>query len=519
MFTSQASRARKTRLEQLKQRLAQEHPELGGLVEQYAELDRIARRTGLFGAGQSHAWSIAWWPVVPVLGTFSSGKSTFINGLLGKAVQRTGNQAVDDHFTVLAYAGGGREQRLPGIALDADPRLPFYGVSERILELEGGRRGEASPVNSYLQMQTVANPLLKHLLLVDSPGFDADQSRATVLRLTDHIIELADLVLVFFDARHPEPGAMQETLEHLVSGVRERHDADKFLFVLNQIDVTAAEDNLDEVVAAWQRALVQHGMGGHRFFCLYSEEAARLPDDPAMHRRYTARRERDLSEITQRLELLGTERSYRLIAHLDELTRRMENEVVPVLQRARRRWTRGVITGDVLIYAALIAAVYFSGLLTPDLAAGGLRVAWFGVINAHSPAHVLGIAAGVLVVVVLGVHYGLRRWLADLMARRVPVEGEQGYRLRQAFLRSTRFWRGMAASPVAGWGKGMQRRLTTIRENCSILVRTLNDLHTRPGAGAADAPEPSLAAQPQENAGHADGKTAETPAVKPAVHE
>lgn len=57
---------------------------------------------------------------------------------------------------------------------------------------------------------------LKGRILIDSPGFDADEQRKATLRITDHIIELSDLVLVFFDARHPEPGAMQDTLEHLI---------------------------------------------------------------------------------------------------------------------------------------------------------------------------------------------------------------------------------------------------------------------------------------------------------------
>ena len=62
---------------------------------------------------------------------------------------------------------------------------------------------------------------------------------------------------MLFDARHPEPGAMRDTLEHLVAGTVRRNDSNKVLFILNQIDTTAGEDNAEEVVAAWQRALAQ----------------------------------------------------------------------------------------------------------------------------------------------------------------------------------------------------------------------------------------------------------------------
>ena len=47
------------------------------------------------------------------------------------------------------------------------------------------------------------------LEFIDSPGFDADEQRTAVLRITDHIVDLSDIVLVFFDARHPESGSMR----------------------------------------------------------------------------------------------------------------------------------------------------------------------------------------------------------------------------------------------------------------------------------------------------------------------
>ncbi|MEZ5479897.1 MAG: hypothetical protein R3E95_21180 [Thiolinea sp.] len=117
-------------------------------------------------------------------------------------------------------------------------------------------------------------------ILIDSPGFDADAQRKATLRLTDHIIELSDLVLVFFDARHPEPGAMQDTLEHLVKGAQRRNDSSKFMFVLNQIDTSAREDNLEDIVSSWQKALVQNGMAAGSFHILFNDKlAVPVPDE------------------------------------------------------------------------------------------------------------------------------------------------------------------------------------------------------------------------------------------------
>lgn len=483
MFGSPLKRARELRLDELKTRLAEEHPELKGLVDEFAALDRIARRMHLFDDGQSHAWSIAWWPAVAVLGTFSSGKSTFINSLLGEDVQRTGSQAVDDRFTVLAHAGRGGGRQLPGIALDADPRLPFYRVSERIQALEKATEPGAAEalaadtaVNAYLQMRTLESPLLRHLLLIDSPGFDADASRGTILRLTDHIIELADLVLVFFDARHPEPGAMRETLTHLVGSIRQRHDVDKFLFVLNQIDATAVEDNLDEVVAAWQRAIAQAGMGGRPFYCLYDEALARFENDE-IARRYQARRERDMAEIRRAVNQLRLSRSYRLIAHLEDLARRLEAEVIPQLTHRRGLWVRAVLSLDVVMFAALVGLVWASGWVDADLHPLRVSILGVGTLDASSdPRLLIAMAAGVAGLGIV-LHYVLRQWLAHRLARTLPTVTAQGYNLKAAFLANTRFWLGLARPDLRGWTGRAQRRLQTLAQRSSQLVRRLNDLN------------------------------------------
>ncbi|WP_347338069.1 hypothetical protein [Chromatium okenii] len=59
------------------------------------------------------------------------------------------------------------------------------------------------------------------------------------MRISNHMIDLSDLVLVLFDARHPEPGAMRDTLKHLVKETINRPDSGKFLYILNQLDSAA----------------------------------------------------------------------------------------------------------------------------------------------------------------------------------------------------------------------------------------------------------------------------------------
>ena len=57
-----------------------------------------------------HAGEIGGPPLVLIVGNHSSGKSSFINHLLGDAVQTTGLAPTDDAFTVLAHGPVGERK-------------------------------------------------------------------------------------------------------------------------------------------------------------------------------------------------------------------------------------------------------------------------------------------------------------------------------------------------------------------------------------------------------------------------
>ena len=338
------------RVKSLQKHLEQENPLLVSVVDKFVELDKVGLGLGVLNARDSYTTEISWWPLISILGTFSAGKSSFINQYVGDTIQKTGNQAVDDKFTVLCFSSDNSVRVLPGIALDADPRFPFYQMSEAIDKVA---EGEGSRIDTYLQLKTCPTDVMRGKILIDSPGFDADSQRDSTLRITDHIINLSDLVLVFFDARHPEPGAMRDTLEHLVAGTVRRKDANKIMFILNQIDTTAAEDNLEDVVAAWQRAIAQGGLVSGSFHTLYNEEAAVKIDDAGLEQRYKKKRDADLHEITKRIAQVSVERAYRIIGALENFSNRIEKEIVPELQTAVSVWRRRVLIADAIVLIPL----------------------------------------------------------------------------------------------------------------------------------------------------------------------
>ncbi len=467
-----------TRLKHLEAHLEQENPVLLTTVQSFRELDTVAYRMGLFNPEQSFATQIPWWPLISVLGTFSAGKSTFINHYLGSKLQRSGNQAVDDKFTVLCFSNQSTSHALPGVALDSDPRFPFYKVSS---EIEKVAAGEGSRIDAYLQLKTSASQALRGKILIDSPGFDADAQRTSTLKITDHIIDLSDLVLVFFDARHPEPSAMRDTLDHLVSKTINRQDSGKFLYILNQIDTTAREDNPEEVVAAWQRAMGDRGLTAGRFFTIYNDEAANPIPDEALRRRFEGKRDADLADIHERMEQVEIERAYRIVGSLEKTARGFQDKVVPALNQIITKWRKRTLFGDAVAAVLIIAGFIAITSRLGQWEGLQLKAGWWDSLTATPMSLYFSALAAYLIW--LAVHFGVRHLAAKSLMRAADRLGQKlGIRgsLRQAFRANIRPWRSIFSRRPVGWNRWNRRRIQKALEDADRYVQDLNDRFTDP---------------------------------------
>ncbi|NOR52359.1 MAG: dynamin family protein [Gammaproteobacteria bacterium] len=466
------------RLQSLEKHLKNENPILIEVVASFRRLDRIAYRLGFLKRDQSYATMIPWWPLVSVLGTFSAGKSTFINHYLGHKLQVSGNQAVDDKFTVICHSKGKQVHVLPGLSLDADPRFPFYQISEDIERVSGG---EGKRVDAYLQMKTCPSKSLKGKIIIDSPGFDADEQRTSTLKITEHIIGLSDLVLVFFDARHPEPGAMHDTLEHLVANTIHRTDSNKFLYILNQIDTTAREDNPEEVFGAWQRAIAQKGLTAGRFYTIYNSEASVPIEDAALRERFESKRDADLAEIYERLEQVETERAYRIVGALEKSAAEFGERIVPILTTALEKWRRNTLILDGLFFTTLFALILFLTIQLDYWEGGSFNAPWIDTL-ANSPlltgAFALG-AAGFIVYI----HFWLRKLARGPVIKWLKKEAksaDEAAHFVGAFMRSSAVWRSLFSKLPAGWGRGAKKEVARLINDTDRFVQQLNDRFASP---------------------------------------
>ncbi|MCY4439476.1 MAG: dynamin family protein [Deltaproteobacteria bacterium] len=486
------------RLTSLENHLRTENPILLSAVRSFRKLDAISRRLGFLEAGESHATRIPWWPLVAILGTYSSGKSTFINDFLGQPVQPTGNQAVDDRFSVLCFGKEEEVRVLPGVALDADPRFPFYKMSRAIEEISAG---EGSRIDAYLQLKACSSEVLRGKIFIDSPGFDADQQRTATLRVTDRIIDLSDLVLVFFDARHPEPGTMQDTLQHLVAETIHRTDSSKFLYVLNQMDHTARENNPEDIVGSWQRALAQKGLTAGRFYCIYSPGAAITIEDEALRTRYEQKRDVDLAEIHGRMRQVEVDRAYRVMGVLEHSARDIELRLVPRLLEMISEWRRRVRWLDGIAFGSLFLVVLVWTLWTGEWNGFQFTHPFWSALGSQPAWGYTVLAVGALVAGY--VHHSFRRFVANRVLKEVGRElggardGEVMAALAAGFRKNTRPFRNVFAGRPSGWNQRTRQQLSQVITEANGYVQALNDRFANPG-GTMDAPPP-VAAPPADD--------------------
>jgi GTPase SAR1 family protein len=161
---------------------------------------------------------------VLLLGNHSSGKSTFVNYLLGDDVQNTGVAPTDDGFTIITHGATATER--DGHAVVSNPDLPYEGL-----------RHFGSQLVSHVWLKLRPAELLQTVTLIDSPGM-IDEAKAENGRGFDFpgvvrwFAERADLVLVFFDP--DKPGTTGETLQvfrESLAGIDH-----KMLIILNKVD-------------------------------------------------------------------------------------------------------------------------------------------------------------------------------------------------------------------------------------------------------------------------------------------
>lgn len=145
---------------------------------------------------------------VAVVGDFNSGKSTFINALLGKELCPVGEEPTTASVTYFIHGDKERiEQQLP----DGE-RKPIAKSKYRSL-VRHDKKEDREP---YVFHIYVDSPILGHIRLVDTPGFNAPPPNTQDTRVTENALTEADALFVLIDTRKGNPTkSLLEQLESL----------------------------------------------------------------------------------------------------------------------------------------------------------------------------------------------------------------------------------------------------------------------------------------------------------------
>lgn len=448
----------RSRLHYLENHLKNESPLLVDAVRGFKELDQVAYRLGLLNKKQSFATQIPWWPLITVLGTDSIGKSNFLNAYLGDSIQEDEAQDGNDKFTVYCYANGEESRILPGIALDADPRFPFYQISD---ELEKLTPGNGANVNNCLQLKTNSSDQLQGYTYVDVPSFKNGTQCAETLKLTDHVIDVSDLVLVFVDEEELESGNLRDKVKQLLSETVSGNYSNKFIYIVKPAKAESA--------TAWQEMIEKENMSSIKVLVLEEKDSKNSTESNLLAKSYSG----DTQEITDRIQQIYIDRTYRILGNLDSTARNLQQRTLPKLRSLVRSWEKKVLWRDIIGILLITVAAFFS-LQLPVL------VSW---LQENNDDILYFLSAGVAsFALFIAFHHLMRsRALRSVIFDLEEYENDDNKPLlKQALIKNSRFLRSIFRPEVVGWKRKNRKRLQNVLKNADDAIQKLNDKYTRP---------------------------------------
>ncbi|KAI9505568.1 hypothetical protein GGI25_000933 [Coemansia spiralis] len=163
-------------------------------------------------------------PMVLLLGQYSTGKTTFVEYLLGESYPgaHIGIEPTTDRF--VAIMNGPEPKVIPGHAAAVSGDLPFSGLTKF-----------GTKFLSRFQVAQLNNPLLSNLTLIDTPGILSGSKQINrgydFISVINWFAERSDLILLLFDGYKLDISDEFKGAIHSLRG----HE-DKVRFVLNKCD-------------------------------------------------------------------------------------------------------------------------------------------------------------------------------------------------------------------------------------------------------------------------------------------
>ncbi len=422
----------------LEKQFAGTDPVLQKAVKVFQELDELEFEMALLDADETTARTSSWWPIISAVGGYSPAKSEFLSRFLGAHLNTTRHK-----FTVLQYTPQSNGATLPGTALDADHRLPFYQISHA---MEQAGAGESGKINGYLELVTVNSGKLKNKLVIDTAVLNPAGENPVNVLLRQHTIAISDLVLVFTDLFETDPSLNKDTVESIIK----HQDSNKFLFVIDHSEISLDQQKAQDIMASWQRRLAEFGIFTGQYVVLSQNG--------------------DYSPIEQRVNNLNNDRSYRVLAALESSIRKVDDVILPEVEAAIATWKERCNATTLIVLSFIIMLILFA-----EIAVGVLDLFFDPIIG---PAIVLGLIAILTPLHILVSRVHAKFIINQLHKRQKTLNLSED--LSGLFEKSLGFWRMLLpiTQPV-GKTKKNRKKLAGLLEQTKDLIQALNDQFSR----------------------------------------
>jgi len=422
----------------IEKQFASTDPVLQKAVKVFQDLDEMEFEMGLIENDETTARKSSWWPLISLVGGYSPAKSEFLNRFLDANLHTTRHK-----FTVLQYTPQATSATLPGTALDADHRLPFYQISQTI---EQAIPGEGAKVNSYLELVTVNSGKLKNKLVIDTAVLNPSAENAANTLLRQHVIAISDLVLVFTDLFEADSDLNKDSIASIVK----HQDTNKFLFVIDHSEIGLDENKTQEIITSWQRRLAEFGIFTGQYVVLSQNGSD--------------------SQIEQRVNNLNNDRSYRVLGALESSIRAIDDVIMPEVESALTTWKERCNASTLIILSFIIMLILFA-----EIAVGVLDLFFDPIIGP------LVIVA--LIAFLTPIHIVVSRVHAKFIINHLHKRQKQlnlSEDLAGLFEKSLNFWRILLpiTQPV-GKSKKNRKKLNLLLEQAKDLIQALNDQFSR----------------------------------------
>lgn len=429
----------------LEKQFGANNPVLQQATKVFHELDQLEFDLGLLDQDETTARKTSWWPVITLISDDTAAKMNFLNQFLGSTSQMANVHSASHKFTVFQHTPQTNLATLPGSALDVDHRLPFYQISHK---LEQFGAGEGSKINSYLELKTLNSGRLKNRLFIETPDFNTIAQNPVRMMLTQHAVELSDLVIVFTSVFETE----SEAKDKLIELVLIHQDTNKFIFVIDHTEIALTPERGQAAISSWRKKLGSLGINSGQYI-IFANTLGLLQN-------------KAMVDIDDRLVNVDHERSYRVLDNLEKGIRDIQDVIIPEVAAALSSWKERCNFSTLIILGLIITLLLFA-----EISMGILDILLDPIIG---PLSLL-----VLIAVMVPLHLLMSKLYAKSFIKQLQVRQKKlnlTENLGAMFERSLSFWRiVLPINEPVGNSKKFRTRIKVLHERTKDLVQTLND--------------------------------------------